>query len=104
MPLRAAVFPTMSARKFDPVAQWGSMLENAQSLIEARETVAARSVLEELISFVDRTWGADNVRLIRPLLLMAAAHFGEHEPLDANNGPEVECLRRALAIARLRLG
>ena len=104
MPLRAAVVSAMSARQLEPEAQWGSMLDNAQSLIEAGETVAARSVLEQLISFVNRTWGVDHVRLIRPLLLMASAHFGEHEPLDSNNGPEVECLRRALAIARLRLG
>ena len=94
----------MSRRKRDPVLEWSAKLSSAQELINACETAAARRVLDELISFVDRTWGPEDVHLIRPLRLMAASHFAEHDPLDPQNGPEVECLRRALMFARRRLG
>lgn len=101
---RTTTLPAVSRRKRDPVGEWTTKLQSAQELIAARETAAARLVLDELIAFVNRTWGPDDVHLIRPWRLMAASHFWEHEPLDPNNGLEVECLRRALAIARRTLG
>ncbi|MDB4944278.1 MAG: hypothetical protein JWP97_3812 [Labilithrix sp.] len=94
----------MNAPKYEPEERWTSAVEEAQRLIAARDTDSARTVLAQLVSFVDRTRGPDDVRLIRPLRLMAATHFWEHEPLDPDNEEEVACLRRALAIARLRLG
>ena len=94
----------MSRPKPDPLAEWSAKLDSARELIDARETAAARVVLNELMSFVDRTWGPEDVHLIRPLRLMATSHFCEHEPLAPENGPEVDCLRRALSIARRRLG
>jgi tetratricopeptide (TPR) repeat protein len=94
----------VSKREVDPVVQWNATLEFAENLIAARDTTQARFVLDELISFVNRTWGPEDVHLIRPLRLMAASYFWEHEPLDPENGSELECLRRALAIARRRLG
>lgn len=94
----------MSRRKLDPALEWSAKLSSAQELINARETAAARRVLNKLISFVEKTWGPDDGHLIRPLRLMAASHFSEHQPLDPRNGEEVEYLRRALAVARRSLG
>jgi hypothetical protein len=94
----------VSNSEFDPLVEWSAKLKATQEPINARETAAARLALDELISFVDRTWVPEDVHLIKPLRLMAASHFWEHDPLDPNNGPEVECRRRALAIARRRLG
>jgi tetratricopeptide (TPR) repeat protein len=84
--------------------EWSSKLNSAQELISAHEITAARNILHELVSFVETTWGPEDVHLIRPLRLMAASHFREHEPLEPRIGAEIDCLRRALAIARRRLG
>jgi tetratricopeptide (TPR) repeat protein len=94
----------MSSGEFNPILQWEAKLEAAEKLIGARETVSARVALEDLIQFVTKTWGANDIHLIRPYRLMAASYFWESEPLDPRNGLQVEYLRRALTIARLKLG
>jgi tetratricopeptide (TPR) repeat protein len=87
----------------DPEDRWRALLEAARQRIAVQDTVGARAVLREAVNYVDLTWGADDGHLIKPLRLMAESYWREHGPLDPNNTSEVECLRRALAIARLRL-
>ena len=93
----------MSNETPDPTERWCAFLDEARRLIDAQDTRAARATLDETIAYVDETWGLDDVHLIRPLRLMAESHFRDHAPLDPNNEREVECLQRALAVARRRL-
>jgi len=93
----------LSKDPLNPEQRWSALLDEAGRCIEEHDTVGARAVLQEAISYVDETWGADDVHLIRLLRLMAESYWREHEPLDPNNRQEVDCLRRALAVARRRL-
>ena len=86
----------------DPEQRWIALLDEADRLIDY-DTSAARAVLLEAMTYVEDTWGEDDVHLIRPLRFIAESFWREHEPLDPNNAKEVECLQRALAIARRRL-
>jgi tetratricopeptide (TPR) repeat protein len=83
--------------------RWLALLEKARQLIDEKDTLAARAVLREAMDYTDETWGADDGHLIRPLRLMAESFWREHGPLDPNNQSEVECLQRALAVARQSL-
>lgn len=87
----------------DAEQRWSALLVEAGRLLDVQDTRAARATLEEAIAYVDQTWGIDDIRLIRPLRLMAESHWRQHDPLDPNNEREIECLQRALAIARMRL-
>ena len=93
----------MSKDTHDPEDRWRALLEAARQRIDEQDSVAARAVLREAMNYTDQTWGKDDGHLIRPLRLMAESFWREHGPLDPNNESEVECLQRALAIARRRL-
>ncbi|MBX3192913.1 MAG: tetratricopeptide repeat protein [Labilithrix sp.] len=83
--------------------EWSALLDTARVLIDAHDLMGARRVLREAMEFSDKTWGEDDVHLIGPLRMMAESLWREHGPIDPHNEPELGCLQRALAVARLRL-
>lgn len=87
----------------DPETHWCALLDAARRLLDEHDLIGARSVLREAMAYSDKTWGKDDVHLIRPLRLMAESLWREHDPLDPHNEPELGCLQQALALARLRL-
>jgi tetratricopeptide (TPR) repeat protein len=87
----------------DPEERWRMLIEQGRRMIDDRDLTGARLTLREALAYADETWGEEDVHLIRPLRLMAESYWREHGPLDRKNQNEVECLQRALAIARRKL-
>ena len=84
----------------DAEGRWSELLAEARLLLDKNDLVRARSVLRAAMTYSDKTWGTDDVHLIRPLRLMAESLWREHGPVDRHNEPEIGCLQQALAIAR----
>lgn len=87
----------------DPEHHWSELLDAAHRLLEDHDFVRARSVLRDVMNYCDKTWGEDDVHLIRPLRMMAESLWREHSPFEPHNEPELGCLQQALRIARRRL-
>jgi tetratricopeptide (TPR) repeat protein len=87
----------------DPERRLHVLVQAARQMIDDRDTVGARAVLQQAMDYVVLTWGKDDVHLVGPLWLMAESFSREHDPLDPGNESEVACLQRAVAIARQSL-